>query len=199
MNKQKIGSSMLSKIFISLENKISWMRFYLQLWLYLKNKGEQLTDKRPDNFLYLGLIKLLMPKTKIIWTTRSMLDNCLSIYFLRLGTSMSYATDLDNIIHFYQQQERLMAHWQSLFPEDILTFNYDKLIHSPKEQTKRLLSFIDLPWEDSCLNFHQYENQVKTASVWQVRRPLYNSSSGRWNNYKKNLKALLSADLYKLY
>jgi len=156
-----------------------------------KNKGEQLTDKRPDNFLYLGVIKLLMPNAKIIWTTRTMLDNCLSIYFLRLGASMSYATDLDNIIHFYQQQERLMAHWQSLFPEDILTFNYDKLIHSPKEQTKRLLSFIDLPWEDSCLNFHQYENQVKTASVWQVRRPLYNSSSGRWNNYKKNLKTLL--------
>jgi len=141
--------------------------------------------------MVIGVIKLLMPNAKIIWTTRTMLDNCLSIYFLRLGASMSYATDLDNIIHFYQQQERLMAHWQSLFPEDILTFNYDKLIHSPKEQTKRLLSFIDLPWEDSCLNFHQYENQVKTASVWQVRRPLYNSSSGRWNNYKKNLKTLL--------
>ncbi|WP_159820978.1 tetratricopeptide repeat-containing sulfotransferase family protein [Colwellia sp. 20A7] len=156
-----------------------------------KNSGEQLTDKRPDNFLYLGVIKLLMPNAKVIWTTRSILDNCLSIYFLRLGSSMPYATELKNIIHFYQQQERLMAHWQSLFPEDILTFNYDNLIHSPTEQTQRLLSFIGLPWEDSCLNFHQYENQVKTASVWQVRRPLYNSSSGRWNNYKKNLKTLL--------
>jgi tetratricopeptide (TPR) repeat protein len=155
-----------------------------------KNQGDQLTDKRPDNFLYLGIIKLLMPNAKVIWTTRSILDNCLSIYFLRLGSSMAYATELKNIIHFYQQQERLMAHWQSLFPEDILTFNYDNLIQSPKEQTQRLLSFIGLPWEDNCLNFHQYKNQVKTASVWQVRRPLYNSSSGRCNNYQKHLETL---------
>ncbi|GHE98311.1 tetratricopeptide repeat-containing sulfotransferase family protein [Thalassotalea profundi] len=156
-----------------------------------KKRGEQLTDKRPDNFLYLGVIKLLMPNAKVIWTKRNMLDNCLSVYFLRLGASMSYATELKNSIHFYQQQERLMEHWQSLFSEDILPFNYDHLIASPKEETERLLSFIGLPWEDNCLNFHRYENQVKTASVWQVRQPLYSSSSGRWKNYKKFINTVL--------
>jgi tetratricopeptide (TPR) repeat protein len=148
----------------------------------------QLTDKRPDNFLYLGLIKALMPNAKIIWTKRDILDNCLSVYFLRLGPTMSYSTELKNIIHFYKQQEKLMDHWRTLFNDIIYEFNYDALIDSPEEQIKELLSFTKLKWEDNCLNFHTVKNQVKTASVWQVRQPLYKKSSGRWENYKQNLE-----------
>lgn len=170
------------------DNKQSLLAEYLQEINRFRKIGSQLTDKRPDNFVYLGLIKALMPEAKIIWTQRLMLDNCLSVFFLRLGPSMSYATKLENIIHFYKQQQKLMKHWQSLFSKDIYEFNYDELVSKPEKNIRSLLSFIDLPWENKCLKFHEVENQVKTASVWQVRQPLYNKSSGRWENYQDSLK-----------
>ncbi|GAA5133482.1 tetratricopeptide repeat-containing sulfotransferase family protein [Thalassotalea piscium] len=174
------------------KNRDEILAQYLNEINHFRTKGDQLTDKRPDNFLYLGLIKTLMPKAKIIWTKRSMLDNCLSVYFLRLGASMPYSTEFSNIVHFYQQQEKLMAHWQSLFPEDIFMFNYDELVEQPEECTRQLLSFVELPWEDKCINFHLADNQIKTASVWQVRQPLYKRSSGRWKNYQEQLAPFIS-------
>jgi tetratricopeptide (TPR) repeat protein len=153
-----------------------------------KSADNHLTDKRPDNFLYLGLIKALMPDAKIVWTKRYIFDNCLSVFFLRLGASMPYATKIQNILHFYKQQEKLMNHWVALFGNDIFPFDYDKLILEPENNIKKLLSFVDLPWEDNCLYFHKTTNQVKTASVWQVRQPLYKGSSGRWKNYQQHLK-----------
>ena len=172
------------------ENKNELLNAYKTEIQKQANNGKQLTDKRPDNFLYLGLIKALMPTAKIIWSKRAMLDNCLSVYFLRLGASMSYSTELENIVHFYKQQEKLMSHWQSLFGDSLYEFNYDDLIESPEKNIKQLLSFLELPWESDCLDFYKIENQVKTASVWQVRQPLYNRSSGRWKNYQQFLKHL---------
>ena len=174
----------------SQNSKMLLSRYLLEIKQALKD-GSQLTDKRPDNFLYLGLIKMLMPNAKIVWTRREMLDNCLSVYFLRLGASMSYATDLNNIVHYYRQQERLMEHWKFLFGEDIYELNYDKLVDSPEEQIQLLLNNLELKWEDDCVDFHKVENQVKTASVWQVRQPLYKRSSGRWKNYQSQLKSIL--------
>ena len=171
-------------------NKTFLLKEYLAEINKFKKNGAQLTDKRPDNFIYLGVIKALMPEAKIVWTTRSMLDNCLSVFFLRLGTSMSYSTTLEYAIHFYQQQVKLMKHWQTIFGEDIFEFNYDELIKEPKNNIEELLSFLGLPWESNCLNFHEVESQVKTASVWQVRQPLYTKSSGRWINYHPHLKKL---------
>ena len=166
------------------ENKNKLLSSYKKEVEKQQKKGTQLTDKRPDNFLYLGIIKALMPNAKIIWTKRMMLDNCLSIFFLRLGSSMSYATEIDNIIHFYRQQERLMEHWKSVFGSSIYEFDYDELVSSPEQNIKKLLSFCDLEWERTCVDFHKVKNQVKTASVWQVRTPLYKGSSGRWRNYQ---------------
>ena len=149
------------------------------------------TDKRPDNFLYLGLIKTLFPRAKIIHTQRESLDNCLSIYFLRVAESISYATDLNNIAHFYKQHELLMAHWKSLFGDDIHQLSYDKLVTDPQTQIRAVLDFIGLDWEPDCVNFHRIDNRVKTASVWQVRQPLYQSSSGRWKNYQNHIQSLI--------
>jgi tetratricopeptide (TPR) repeat protein len=157
---------------------------YLQEVSEFKSTGKLLTDKRPDNFLYLGLIKTLMPEAKIIWTRRFIFDNCLSVFFLRLGPSMSYATKIENTLHFYKQQEKLMNHWISLFGEDVLPFDYDDLVSDPESNIRKLLAFSGLSWQASCVDFHQSENQVKTASVWQVRQPLYKRSSGRWKNYQ---------------
>ncbi|HKQ13350.1 MAG TPA: sulfotransferase, partial [Steroidobacteraceae bacterium] len=153
-------------------------------------QGERVTDKRPDNFLYIGLIKRLFPDARIVHTVRNPLDNCLSIYFLHLDHSMSYALDLADIGHYYVQYRRLMAHWKSLYGADILDLDYDELVRAPRPAMEQLTSFCGLEWEDACLSFEQQANAVKTASVWQVREPLYRRSSGRWHNYAAQLAPL---------
>ena len=156
---------------------------YLNEMKVLFPDAKVLTDKRPDNLLYIGLIKMLYPKAKIIHSLRNPLDNCLSVYFLRLGQGMPYSSDLENIAHYYQQQMKLMQHWKNLFPDSIYTQEYEKLIATPGESSEKLLKFIGLDMHPDCLDFHKLKNTVKTASVWQVRQPLYTSSSGRWHNY----------------
>jgi len=155
------------------------------------------TDKRPDNFLYIGLIKALFPRARIVHTRRAPLDNCLSIYFLHLDHAMAYATDLKDIGHYYRQYRRLMAHWKSLFGDEILDFDYDSFVHAPRPAVERLLDYCGLGWDENCLAFNRVDGAVRTASVWQVREPLYQRSSGRWRNYERQLAQLVSelADL----
>ena len=141
------------------------------------------TDKRPDNFLYIGLIKSLFPKAKIIFTKRHPIDNCLSLYFCRLDKSQSYAVNLSDSAHYYQEHEKLVNHWRSIFPDDIFTIDYDVLIDDFNVEVRSLLKSLELDWNDNCLNFYNVKNKVKTASIWQVREPLYRSSSGKRNNY----------------
>jgi tetratricopeptide (TPR) repeat protein len=152
-----------------------------------------LTDKRPDNYLYLGVARALFPDARIVHTCRRPLDNCLSVWFLHLDHGMSYATDLLDIAHHLVQQRRLMAHWQALFGEAVHTLDYDALVTAPRAALSALLAHCGLPWHEGCLEFHATEGAVRTASVWQVRRPLYRSASGRWRNYAAHLGPLRAA------
>ncbi|MDE2184495.1 MAG: sulfotransferase [Alphaproteobacteria bacterium] len=149
------------------------------------------TDKRPGNFLHIGLIKALFPDAKIVHTVRDPLDTCLSVYFTYLD--QPYAHDLSDIAHYTGQYRRLMAHWKALFGDDIFDFDYDAFVAEPRPATERLLAFCGLDWDDACLDFHRNTNAVKTASVWQVREPLYRRSSGRWRNYAQHLQAVRAA------
>jgi tetratricopeptide (TPR) repeat protein len=152
--------------------------------------AQRVTDKRPENFKYLGLIKAMFPGAKIVYTLRNIQDNCLSVYFQQLGANLNYATDLDDIAHFYGQHERLMQHWQSCLGENIFLVNYDELVRSPEPILRRLLDFLGLDWHDGCLQFHQTQGLVKTASLWQVREELHTRSSGRWQNYAKHAREI---------
>jgi hypothetical protein len=152
--------------------------------------AEYVTDKRPDNFIYIGLIKRLFPDAKIVHTTRQPLDNCLSIFFLHLDPSMSYALDLKDIGHHYTQYLRLMAHWKRLFGADIIDVSYDAFVHQPKREAEKLLASLGLEWDERCLAPPPPGRAVKTASVWQVREPLYQRSSGRSRHYARELEEL---------
>lgn len=152
-----------------------------------------ITDKRPDNFLCLGLIKTLFPNAKIIHSKRNRLDNCLSVYFLRADTSVKYATDLLDTDHYYTQYERLMSHWESVFGDDVYRVDYDCLVADSEREVRGLLNFLELPWESECLEFHRLKNRVKTAGIWQIRQPLYTSSSGRWENYEASIAELIES------
>jgi tetratricopeptide (TPR) repeat protein len=152
--------------------------------------AELVTDKLPYNFLYIGLIKALFPQAKIIYTKRDALDNCLSIYFLHLDQGMSYALDLMDTGHHYVLHRRLMRHWIALFGRDIHCVDYDQLVVDPKSVMQGTLDFLGLPWNDACLAAPSTGRPVKTASVWQVREPLYRRSSGRSGHYEGQLGQL---------
>jgi tetratricopeptide (TPR) repeat protein len=147
-------------------------------------------DKRPDNFLYLGLIKSLLPTAKIIHTTRNPLDNCLSIFFLHLDQRMSYALRLMDIGHYYREYRRLMAHWKTLYAADIHDFDYDALVRDPQPALHRLSVFLGLEWGGRVPQVAPPGRAIKTASVWQVREPLYRTSSGRATHYARELREL---------
>jgi tetratricopeptide (TPR) repeat protein len=162
---------------------------YLSMLATLFPGKAWVVDKRPDNFLYLGLIKTLFPWAKIIHTVRAPLDNCLSIFFLHLDPSMSYALDLMDIGHYYGQYRRLMAHWQKLFGADIVEFDYDAFVHAPAESGARLFETLNLQWDDRYLE-RPAGRVVRTASVWQVREPIYTRASGRAAHYSAELEPL---------
>ena len=149
-----------------------------------------ITDKRPDNFLYIGLIKSLFPAAKIVHTTRDPLDNCLSIFFLHLDHHLSYASDLMSIGHYYREYRRLMAHWKRQYPTDIFDLDYDMLVREPLPTLKRLCAFLELEAPSQMPQIGARGAAIKTASVWQVREPLYRSSSGRARHYQRQLQEL---------
>jgi tetratricopeptide (TPR) repeat protein len=165
-------------------------QFYDEALSRLFPGSARVTDKRPDNFLYIGLIKSMFPNAKIVHTTRNPLDNCLSIYFLHLDHSMSYALNLEDIGHYYAQYRRLMDHWRALYGADILDFSYEAFVREPRSSTERLLQHCSLEFEESCLDLQSQQDAVKTASVWQVRAPIYAHSIGRWRNYAEQLEPL---------
>jgi tetratricopeptide (TPR) repeat protein len=155
--------------------------------------ADVLTDKRPDNFLYIGLIKRMFPSARILHTRRDVLDNCLSVYFLHLSHSMPYALDLEDIAHWYREYRRLMTHWKALYGCDIHDVYYDALVAEPRPAIEGALAHCGLAWDEACMNFHATRTVIMTPSAWQVRQPLYTRSSGRWRHYERHLGKLREA------
>lgn len=148
-------------------------------------------DKRPDNFMLIGLIKSLFPGAKILHTVRHPMDNGLSIFKQHLGRQVApYSSSLEDISHYYIQYRRIMAYWKSVYSSDILDVDYDVLVRSPREVISGVLGFLGLEWSAEVLQFHLRPSTVKTASYWQVRRPLYGEASGRWRHYARPLRPL---------
>ncbi len=151
--------------------------------------GAIVTNKRPDSAAYLGLLKGLFPNARFVHTVRAPRDLGLSIWFQQLDGSVAYANDLGNIAHHWEQSRRLMQHWRGLFGDAIAGADYDRFVAAPRTVAAPLLDFLGLDWREECLDFSRRPNRVRTASVWQVREPVYGRSSGRWRNYRQWLPA----------
>lgn len=149
----------------------------------------RVTDKRPDNFLYIGLIKAILPGAKFVVTERDWRDVATSIYSVRLGPRQNYATDLKDIRHYIGLQTQLIDHWASLLGDDLLRVRYEDIVQQPRDTVSNLLRWLGEEWDENCLSFHALKNAVKTASVWQVRSPLHVKSVGRWRNYEPQFQA----------
>jgi tetratricopeptide (TPR) repeat protein len=148
------------------------------------------TDKRPDNFFCIGLIKTLFPDALIVHTTRDPLDTCLSVFFLHLDHHMSYALDLLDTGHFYRQYRAVMAHWKKLYGSAIIDFDYDAFVRAPEPTGAALFAALGLGWDPRFLESPPAARSIRTASTAQVREPLYRHSSGRAHHYESELAEL---------
>lgn len=158
----------------------------------------RVVDKMPGNFTWLGLIHTVFPNARILHTMRNPIDTCLSIYFQNFNESHNYGNDLDDLAHYYRQYHRLMAHWRSVLPPDVfLELPYEQLVEDQEGWSRKIIEFIGLEWNESCLAYHKNERKIGTASNWQARQPIYKSSKERWRNYEQYLGPLLPLlDLY---
>lgn len=149
--------------------------------------GRIVIDKRPDNFLYIGVAKRLFPDARVLVTRRHPLDTVLSNYFLRFDESVAYSFGLEDAAHWLVQERRLGAHWARLFPGDVMEVDYDLLVADPAPVVAAVLRFLGLPPSDACLRFHERRATIRTPSGWQAREPLHARSSGRWRRYRAEL------------
>lgn len=152
----------------------------------------KIVDKRPHNFELLGFIALMFPNSRIIHCQRDPLDTCVSIFMQNFNESHSYNQSLKALGEYYREYEILMAHWYKTLPIEIYSCRYEELINDFENSVRRILRYINLEWNESCLNFHKNERKVNTPSMWQVRQPLYSSSVGIHKRYEKFLGELKS-------
>ena len=160
---------------------------HLDHLLGLGGGAKRVIDKMPDNIFQLGVIATVFPGARIIFCRRDPRDICLSCFFQMFAAGNLWAFDLADSAKRYLETERLAAHWQRVLPLRMLDLSYEALVADLEGEARRLIAFLGLDWEPACLDFHRVERAVRTASVWQVRQPLYSRSAGRWRHYEKHL------------
>jgi hypothetical protein len=167
---------------------------YLRVLQGVSQSASRVVDKATLNSDYLGLIYSVFPNAHVIYMQRDPIDTCLSCYFQQFLTGMNFTFDLSDLVHYYRDHQRMMAHWRAVLPPGfILDVPYEELVADQETWARRMLDFIGLEWDAQVLEFHSNKRQVNTASAWQVRQKVYKSSVSRWRNYENfigPLKAL---------
>ena len=165
---------------------------YLERVWQLNPEAACITDKMPANFFYIGMIRRMLPQARIIHAMRDPMDSCLSCFARLFNDTMAFAYDLGTLGRYYVRYMQLMDHWQTTLPEGtILDVRYEEVVADVEGQARRMLAYLDLPWDDACLAFYNNKRAVKTASVAQVRRPIYTTSVARWQRFGPHLSPLL--------
>ena len=155
--------------------------------------SKYVTDKMPYNFLRIGLIKSILPNACIINCTRDPMDNCLSLFKNYFPKGHAYSYDMTELGQYYNLYLDLMAYWKNTLPGFIYDLSYESLVADQDLQTRQLLDYCHLPWDDACLDFHKTRRKVRTASNAQVRRPIYKDSVKLWKQYENQLDPLRAA------
>src|SRR5260370_583121 len=167
-------------------------RAHLQHLRSLDSAALRIIDKMPGNVFHLGLIAVLFPAARVIFCRRDARDTCLSCYFQRFANSgHRYTYDLADCGRQWLETDRLINHWVQVLPVRMLEIQYEEMVADQEGQRRRLIDFLGLPWDPACLEFHRTQRPVMTASVWQVRQPIYTRSVGRWKHYERHLGPLL--------
>ena len=165
---------------------------YMDCIKKFKHEEEYLVDKTPLNFKWIGFILNFFPNSKIIHCKRSAVDVCWSNYKnLFSSEKLNYSYTFSNLANYYKLYEDLMLHWSKIYKNKFYEIDYEKLVKNKEEEIKNILKYLDLDWDENCLNFHKNKRSVSTASLAQVRKPIYSSSVEKWKNYNLELTGLI--------
>lgn len=166
-------------------------RDYLTLSTAQRGERPRFSDKQPTNFFYCALILRAFPHARVVHLTRRPLAACYAIYRTRFDAGFPFSYDLDELGDFFIGYRRLMAHWHRVLPGRILDVAYEDLVTKQEPTTRRLLEYLDLPFEQACLDFHlNPAPMTTTASSAQVRQPVYDSSLEHWRHFATQLAPL---------
>ena len=163
---------------------------YLEDTQFLRARAPFFTDKMPNNFRHLGLIRMILPHAKIIDARRDAMDCCFSGFKQLFAEGQEFTYSLEDVGTYYRDYVSLMDHWDKVLPGWILRVQHEDVIDDLEGQVRRLLDFCGLPFEDACVEFHHNERAVRTASSEQVRQPIYRSSLAQWRHYEAHLEPL---------
>jgi len=154
----------------------------------------RVTEKTPEHFLYLGLLAAALPNARIIHVRRNPLDTCWSCYTRSFAAKLPFAYDLAELGRYYRAYAGLMDHWRAVLPAGMMAeVDYEALVADPEGEGRRLVAHVGLDWDPACVDFHRTRRAVSTASVSQVRQPLYRAAIDRWRPYRAHLGPLLDA------
>jgi hypothetical protein len=151
---------------------------------------EMFTDKMPLNYLYCGIIHRALPDAKIVHLTRHPMAAGYAMFKTLFKDGYPFSYDLADIGRYYAAYRRLMDHWEAVMPGCIHQVEYERLVADQAGETRRLLDFCGLGWEEACLEFHRNAGATTTASASQIRRPIYDSSVSQWRHYAVQLAPL---------
>ena len=167
-------------------------KYVAELKAGLPEETTRIIDKMPANFQELGLITILFPQARLIHCVRDPLDTCLSNYFQSFEEGNECSYDMETLSLYYRKYKERMHLWETILPNKIHTVHYELLVSKPEEETKALIDFLGLEWEEECLDFHKTKRNVQTSSDWQVRQPLYQQSVAKWKNYEQYIGELIA-------
>jgi hypothetical protein len=169
-------------------------RSYLKQVEPMIGDAKRFTDKLLTNYFFVGLINLIFPDAKIVHTLRNPVDTCLSAYTKLFKDDMPHSYDFGELGRYYREYQALMAHWHEVLPKGVLMdISYEDVVGDIEGNARKLVEFVGLEWDPACVDFHQSLRPVKTASVAQVRRPVYANSVERWKKYGPGLQPLIDA------
>jgi tetratricopeptide (TPR) repeat protein len=167
-------------------------KFIIDTKMHRKN-APMFTDKMPNNFRHIALIHLIMPNAKIIDARRYPLDCCFSMFKQLFAQGQEFTYGLKEAGSYYNSYVKLMNHWDEVLPGKILRVNNEDVIDDLEGQVRRMLNFLEIPFEQGCISFHETDRSVRTASSEQVRQPINKKGQGRWKPYSKYLKPLINS------
>jgi hypothetical protein len=176
---------------LTLEQRLDMGKKYVDETKIHRKDAPRFTDKMPNNFRHIALIHLVLPNAKIIDARRYPLDCCFSMYKQLFAQGQEFTYGLAEASNYYNSYIKLMDHWNKVLPNKILQVNNEDVIDNLEHQVRRILDFLDLPFEQSCVSFHETERSVRTASSEQVRQPINTKGMGRWKPYATQLKPFL--------
>jgi tetratricopeptide (TPR) repeat protein len=193
MNRKQKGRSEYPEIVQNLtsEECVELGQQYLSSTMRYRSGKAFFIDKMPNNFPMVGFLQMILPNAKVINARRHPLDSCLGSYKQLFFKGQSFTYDMFELGEYYLQYQRIMDHWHQVLPGKVLDIHYDQMVLDQENQTRRILEYCGLPWEDQCLRFYETKRAVNTASSEQVRQPIYTKALNFWRHYESHLGELI--------